>query len=103
MNIEHLKNSKCNDLFKAILSLNNVDECYMFFSDLCTPNELKKLSERLEIARKLNTGTTFTSVCMNVKASSATIAKVKHNLIYGNDGYDLVLNKKGITYDSQIK
>ena len=67
-------------LFEAILSLKNKGECYTFFEDICTINELLSLSQRFEVAKK--TG-----------ASTATISRVNRSLNYGNDGYDMVFER----------
>lgn len=93
MNIKTLQNKNTDDLFKAILTLNNVDECYAFFCDLCTPNELNLLVQRLQIARELRSGDSLTNVCKRVTASSATVSNVKRQLIFGNDGFNLVLDR----------
>lgn len=93
MNIKHLETLDNDNLFKAILTLKNVEECYMFFCDLFTPNELNSISQRVQIAIELRKGDTFTNVCKNVKASSATISRVKNQLIYGNDGLNLALGR----------
>ena len=80
-------------LFKAILLLNNEKECYSFFEDLVTINEIKELSQRLEVARMLNDGFTYEEIAYKIGASSATISRVKRCLNYGADGYKLILEK----------
>lgn len=93
MNIENLQNKNTDDLFTGILTLKNIDECYAFFCDLCTPNELNNLSQRLQIAKEFRNGENFTNLSKKVNASSATIAKVKKDLIYGNNGLAVVLDR----------
>jgi len=80
-------------LFKAILLLNNEKECYSFFEDLATINEIKELSQRLEVARMLNDGFTYEEIAHKTGASSATISRVKRCLNYGADGYKLILER----------
>jgi TrpR-related protein YerC/YecD len=80
-------------LFKAILLLNNEKECYSFFEDLVTINEIKELSQRLEVARMLNDGFTYEEIAHKTGASSATISRVKRCLNYGADGYKLILER----------
>ena len=41
-------------LFQGILSLKDKEECYTFFEDICTINELLSLSQRFEVAKMLS-------------------------------------------------
>ena len=87
------KNEMTDQLFKAILSLDNIDECYQFFEDVATINEIKELSQRLEVARMLSEGFIYEDIVQKTGASSATISRVKKCLNYGADGYQLILKK----------
>ena len=80
-------------LFDAILSLKDRDECYTFFEDVCTINEILSLSQRFEVAAMLRSGKTYLEIAEKTGASTATISRVNRSLSYGNDGYDLVLNR----------
>ncbi|NCO24119.1 MAG: hypothetical protein COZ07_04735 [Candidatus Infernicultor aquiphilus] len=82
-----------DQLFKAILLLKNEKECYSFFEDLATVNEIKEFSLRFEMARMLNTGSTYEEIFNKTGASSATISRVKRYLNYGADGYKLILER----------
>ncbi len=82
-----------DDLFKAILTLETVEECYTFFEDACTINELLSLSQRFEVARMLREKKTYLDISKKTGASTATISRVNRSLIYGNDGYEMVLNR----------
>ena len=77
-------------LFEAILCLENKEECYSFFEDLCTVNELLSLSQRFEVASMLKNHKTYLEIAEETGASTATISRVNRSLNYGNDGYDLV-------------
>ena len=88
-----LHNEKTNALFAAILSLETVEDCYAFFDDLCTVNELSSMVQRFEVARLLNEGHTFAAISEETGASPATIARVNKCLQYG-DGYAKILGKK---------
>ncbi len=77
-------------LFDAVLCLKTKEDCYAFFEDICTVNELLSLSQRLEVARMLTTGKTYLEISEKTGASTATISRVNRSLIYGNDGYDIV-------------
>ncbi|WP_277288367.1 YerC/YecD family TrpR-related protein [Veillonella montpellierensis] len=90
---EKLKNSMNDQLFKAILSLTTLEECYAFFEDICTVNELKSLSQRLHVARMLQAGESYDKIVEQTGASTATISRVKRSLLYGADGYQLVLDR----------
>lgn len=77
-------------LFEAILCLENKEECYSFFEDLCTVNELLSLSQRFEVASMLKNHKTYLEIAEETGASTATISRVNRSLNYGNDGYDMV-------------
>lgn len=81
-------------LFDAFLSLRDRDECYMFFEDICTVNELLSLSQRLEVATMLREEKTYLEIAERTGASTATISRVNRALNYGNDGYDLVFSRR---------
>ena len=77
-------------LFSAILSLKDKEECYTFFEDICTINELLSLSQRFEVAKMLREHKTYLEIADKTGASTATISRVNRSLNYGNDGYDMV-------------
>ncbi|NLC44781.1 MAG: hypothetical protein GX783_10960 [Clostridiales bacterium] len=91
--ISKLKDDQTDKLFDAILQLEDQDECYRFFEDLCTINELKSLAQRLEVAIMLREKRTYQEIAAKTGASTATISRVNRALIYGADGYNLVLDK----------
>jgi TrpR-related protein YerC/YecD len=93
MQIDKLRGRELDQLFKAILSLKDLEECYRFFDDLCTVNEIQSLSQRLEVARMLREGNTYHKIETETGASTATISRVKRCLNYGNDAYALVLDR----------
>ncbi|WP_408071915.1 YerC/YecD family TrpR-related protein [Butyrivibrio sp. JL13D10] len=80
-------------LFEAILSLDDKEECYSFFEDLCTVNELMSLSQRFEVAAMLRKHKTYLEIAEKTGASTATISRVNRSLNYGDDGYALVFSK----------
>ena len=88
-------NSKLKDfnveyLFRAVLALETMEECYNFFDDLCTVPELKALSQRLQVAKMLSEHKVYSDIVQETGASTATISRVNRSLNYGNDGYDMV-------------
>lgn len=85
-----LKNEAVDFLFDAVLCLKTREECYNFFEDLCTVNELLSLSQRFEVAAMLKQHMTYLEIAEKTGASTATISRVNRSLNYGNDGYDMV-------------
>lgn len=82
-----------DELFKTILRLETIDECYAFFEDLCTIKELKEISQRLEVAFLLHEGLNYQEVANKTNVSSATISRVKKCLEYGSGGYQTAIKK----------
>ena len=82
-----------DQLFDAILSLKNKEECYTFFEDVCTINELLSLSQRFEVAKMLRQKKTYLEISEKTGASTATISRVNRSLTYGNDGYEMVFER----------
>ena len=80
-------------LFEAILCLKDKEECYTFFEDVCTINEILSLSQRYEVARMLREQKTYLDIAEKTGASTATISRVNRSLNYGNDGYDMVFER----------
>ena len=80
-------------LFEAILTLENIEECYDFFEDIATINELKALSQRIVVAKLLKDKNVYTDIADVTGASTATISRVNKCLNYGKGGYDKVLKK----------
>ncbi|WP_130837090.1 YerC/YecD family TrpR-related protein [Lachnoclostridium sp. Marseille-P6806] len=90
-----IQTESVNQLFDAVLSLKNREECYRFFEDLCTVKELLSLSQRLEVASMLRENRTYLEIGEKTGASTATISRVNRSLSYGEDGYDLVFRRIG--------
>ncbi len=90
---KNIKNPAVDYLFDAILSLENKDECYAFFDDICTVNEILSLSQRFEVAAMLRSRKTYLEIAEKTGASTATISRVNRSLNYGNDGYDMVFGR----------
>jgi TrpR-related protein YerC/YecD len=90
---KNLKTEVVDQLFDAILCLKNREECYQFFEDVCTVNELMSLSQRFEVAKMLREQKTYLDIAEKTGASTATISRVNRSLNYGNDGYDMVFSR----------
>ena len=82
-----------DQLFEAILCLKNREECYTFFEDVCTINELLSLSQRFEVAKMLREKKTYLEISEKTGASTATISWVNRSLAYGNDGYEMAFKR----------
>ena len=80
-------------MYKAILSLENMDECIQFFDDLCTVSELQAMEQRFQVAWLLSKGMIYNDILQETGASSATISRVKRSLQYGHDGYAAVCDR----------
>ncbi|MBL4933344.1 MULTISPECIES: YerC/YecD family TrpR-related protein [Clostridium] len=91
----NLKSKEMDFLMKAILSLKSEEECYRFFEDICTINEIKAIEQRLQVAKMLKDGNTYTEVAKETGASTATISRVNKCINYGSDGYNIVLKRLG--------
>ena len=90
---KNIRTEAVDHLFEAILSLKDKEECYTFFEDVCTVNELLSLSQRFEVARMLRAQKTYLDIAEKTGASTATISRVNRSLNYGNDGYDMVFSR----------
>ncbi len=88
-----LKNDAVDYLFDAVLQLQSKEECYNFFEDLCTVNELLSLSQRFDVAAMLRNKKTYLEIAEKTGASTATISRVNRSLHYGNDGYELIFRR----------
>ena len=90
-----LRNPDTNLLFEGILKLQTVEECYRFFTDICTIKELQAMTQRLQVARQLYEGRNYNEVYRDTGVSSATICRVNKCLNYGDGGYKTVLDRLG--------
>ena len=88
-----LRTEAVDHLFDAILQLRDKEQCYIFFEDICTINEIISLSQRFEVATMLRDKKTYVEIAEKTGASTATISRVNRSLNYGNDGYDMVLER----------
>ena len=90
-----IKSQEVDFLFDVILKLKDREECYQFFEDLCTVNELKAMSQRLVVAKMLNEGRVYNDIVEATGASTATISRVKRSLEYGCDSYAFLFERMG--------
>lgn len=93
MQIEKIKGHQTDQLFKSILQLKDMDECYRFFDDLCTISEIQSLAQRFEVAHLLRMKKTYETIKKETGASTATISRVRRAFDYGNGTYDEMLGR----------
>ncbi len=98
-----IKTKAVDDLFEAVLSLENKEECYNFFEDIFTTNEILGVAERFEVAKLLYQNKTYMEIAKQTGASTATISRVNRFLSYGNGSCDIIFERLGITKDSEDK
>lgn len=85
--------AEMDDLFRAILTLKNVEECYAFFEDACTIKEIIEISQRLKVAKMLKAGINYATISKEIGVSTATISRVSKCLEYGSGGYKMVIDR----------
>ncbi len=87
------KRDDIDELFRAILLLQDEEDCYRFFEDVCTVNEIHAIAQRLQVAKLLSQNKTYSEIEALTKASTATISRINKCLVYGADGYKRVLER----------
>lgn len=88
-----VQNEEINKLFEAILSLENIEECYRFFDDLCTINELEAFGQRLQVAKMLFDKMTYQEIESKTGISAATISKISKSFSFGPGGYEMIIKR----------
>ena len=88
-----MKTPEVEELFKAVLTLKNMEDCEVFFEDLCTVKELRDMAQRLKAARLLLDGCTYETIQQKVEISTATISRVNRCIQYGSGGYRAMLER----------
>ncbi|MDD6317140.1 MAG: YerC/YecD family TrpR-related protein [Clostridia bacterium] len=88
-----LQTPEVDQFLKGILMLEDLEEAYRFFEDICTVSELRSIAQRFDVAKMLREGMTYTSIAEKTGASTATISRVNRALQFGCDGYKLVFDK----------
>ncbi|NMW85876.1 TrpR-like protein YerC/YecD [Peptoniphilus sp. AGMB00490] len=91
-----IKSKEIDGLFEAILLLENLEECYRFFEDICTVKELQAIAQRLQVVKLLVKNKTYHEIESETGASTATISRINRSLNYGADGYKLILTRLNI-------
>ena len=90
---DKLRTPAMDYFFDAVLTLKSREECYNFFEDVCTINELLAMAQRYEVAKMLREGKTYIDIAKTTGASTATISRVNRSLNYGAEGYRLAFDR----------
>ncbi len=93
--MENIKNTNNDEFFKAILTLKSVEECYKFFSDVCTPKEINTIAQRYTVAGMLRDGKVYNEIVSSTGASTATVSRVKRSMGVNDNGYKIVFERLG--------
>lgn len=88
-----IRTKSVEELFKAIMTLENEEEYYKFFEDICTPNEVVSIAQRFAVAKMLHENRTYIDIAKETGASTATISRVNRSMNYGNGSYDVVFER----------
>lgn len=88
-----VQNEQIDKLFEAILSLDTIEECYRFFDDLCTINEIEAFGQRLMVAKMIHQKMTYQEIEKQTGISAATISKISKSYMYGPKGYKMIIDK----------
>ncbi len=74
--------------------LKTKEEYAALFEDLCTPQELKAITQRLHVARLLNEKHIYKDIVKETGASTATVSRVNKTLNYQTaGGYEKVFER----------
>ena len=87
------KRDDIDELFRAVLLLEDEEDCYRFFEDICTINEIHAIAQRLQVAKLLSQNKTYSEIEGITKASTATISRINKCLVYGAEGYKRILER----------
>ena len=88
-----IRNKEVDHLFDAILTLKNKEECYTFFEDVCTTNEILSFAQRYQVAKLLGENRTYQEIAEKSGASTATISRVKRSIDDGSGGYEMIFKR----------
>lgn len=91
-----IKSTQADALFEAVLLLENKEDCYRFFEDICTIKEVQAIAQRFEVAKLLKANKTYNEIEAETGASTATISRINRSLNYGAEGYKLIFEKLGL-------
>ena len=91
--MRHWQTETTDQLCTALLSLKTREEACAFLEDICTIKEFLDLSQRLEVAKLLQSGASYAAITRATGASTATISRVSKCCEYGSGGYRTVIDR----------
>ena len=91
--MHRFRNASIDRLFQTVLNLETIEECYAYFTDICTIKEVQDMAQRLDTAILLSEGNSYQKIAEQVDVSSATIGRVSKCLHYGSGGYRRAIEK----------
>jgi len=97
------QNEQTDRLVHGLLTLQTEEEVYRFLEDVLTIQEIKSITQRLEVASMLRSRDTYQAIVAQTGASTTTIGRVNRTLQYGADGYDIVLTRLSASEEAQQK
>ena len=89
-----LRSESVDRLFEVIAGLQNKEDCYRFFEDVCTIKEIQDMAQRFDVALLLDEGVNYQQIAKEVGVSTATISRVSRCLNYGSGGYQEAIEKR---------
>lgn len=101
--MDKIRNQSVENLMQVVAKMSSADDCFDFFSDLCTIKELQDMAQRFEMAILLKDGANYQNVVSAVGTSSATISRVNRCLMYGNGGYEKAIKIYKEVLDNEDK
>ena len=81
------------ELYKVLDSLQSEEEFKIFFEDICTPQEIANMNQRIACARMLENGETYTSIIEKTGISSATLSRISKCIQHSNGGFSTLLKR----------
>ena len=76
----NFQRNRKEDIYKAILQLESLEECMDFFEDICAETELRSIEQRFDVARMLSEEKVYSDIMSKTNASTATISRVNRAL-----------------------
>ena len=80
-------------LIKALVEVDNENDCEMLLDDLMTRKELLDIAQRMLVVKMLSEQAIYNKIVEETGASTATISRVNRAYIYGSGGYSKILEK----------
>ncbi|MCR4594619.1 MAG: TrpR-like protein, YerC/YecD [Clostridiales bacterium] len=88
-----IKDDNSDFLIDCILHLDNSEEAYQFFENICTPQEFHTMAQRIVVAKMLCDNKVYSDIIAKTGASTATISRVNRSIQAGPDGYYNIFRK----------